>query len=741
MKTAFPIYETPVTITLYSNIPFDNTYKNHSMISELFKYNNVNINTLSTVISTPKERFINRKDYSKTGHPYYYPRYSMSGTFNFDYSNGLVSSVVLELTPQQTNANYMKVRTSDGTTGVNDDVYYYFITSIQQINADTYRLTLELDVLMTYQDEFLEGMRNVPVFTQRKHSHRWTSDGLRPFSTDFKTGEDAFSNIKPSVVKEIISSLFHNTNINNTKTVIWLYICVDSIGDDNTSYLYNYSCNGVQYPLCMLAVPLNYPLIIETNEPQDFAVYTLEDIQNAISNVLVGNGSVHGAKISVYPPYNNADVRISQAGNLCIRAKSQTINTSNPFVDIMTYVVDTTGTTFISFNPKEGYIPQRNIVDALTNGCIIMTKTYLQPYQQDLNGMSGKFVNASKPTVLSNKYDDPKLLFSPFRKWVLSASYTSNGNEMFPELLYSEIVTNANTEYFQIESITTPYIGDNSIYTYQINVGGAFDNYKLSRIGLSGSMNYTVPVGKNALDVFNATQQQSFYTSKVASGVTSGLSIAGGVGSIGLGIAGAVGSLGMGSVASAGLIAGGATAIGSGIAGLVNTVKSTNAKIEDLKNTPDSVNVAGSNFLTDKIVMGAISNTPFIVCYDSTSVIKENANDWFYNYGYQVARECYFNTEIKYTPASHTNDNNLFGRTIFNYIQINEDITNKINYDMPFIVKQKLSKIFNDGITLWSWFGFDELWKNTNTPTSSYYLDRWFLKCDLDNTEYDLVVS
>ena len=85
--------------------------------------------------------------------------------------------------------------------------------------------------------------------------------------------------------------------------------------------------------------------------------------------------------------------------------------------------------------------------------------------------------------------------------------------------------------------------------------------------------------------------------------------------------------------------------------------------------------------------------------------------------------------------ANHKIDNNLFGRTIFNYIQINEDITNKINADIPLIVKQKLSTIFNQGITIWNFFGFDGLW-NDDDPSSTYYVDKWFMKHTLDNTEY-----
>ena len=243
-----------------------------------------------------------------------------------------------------------------------------------------------------------------------------------------------------------------------------------------------------------------------------------------------------------------------------------------------------------------------------------------------------------------------------------------------------------------------------------------------------------MPVGTDALDVFKSTQANSFYTSKVASGVTSGLTIAGGIGSIVLGAGMTAGSSGALTPMGAGLVASGSMAIAGGMAGITNAIKSTNAKIEDLKNTPDAINVQGSSLITD-YSKGSVM--PFIVVYETSKAIKEQANDYFYNYGYEVSRECYFNTELSYNnDVSNIVDNNLFGRTIFNYIQLNEDITNKINANIPHIVKQKLSSIFNKGITLWSFFNNDELWYFGTPASSDYYIDRWFMKCDLDNTEF-----
>ena len=130
MKTAFPLHTSPVEIRLYSNIPFDNTYKHHSIISSLFKYNNVQVYLGVDALGEPKERFINRM---KNSSSYYYPRYDLSGEYNFDFTNGLIGSVVLELTPERTNANYMRVKVGDITNGY--EYYYYFITGITQVNT------------------------------------------------------------------------------------------------------------------------------------------------------------------------------------------------------------------------------------------------------------------------------------------------------------------------------------------------------------------------------------------------------------------------------------------------------------------------------------------------------------------------------------------------------------------------------------------------------------------------------
>lgn len=740
MKTAYPQYQGTTNIRLYSNIPFDNSYQHHSIISRYF-VNGDGDEIYSDAGDTkglPKERFINRKKLDQT---YYYPRYNITGEFNFDYSNGLVCSVVLELTPEQTNANYMRVESHNNN---GREYYYYFITGITQVNADTYRLSLELDVLMTYQDEFLNGIGEYPVMTNRKHCHRFCSNGHMPYSSDLKTGEDTFAGVKPSIIEGDYALSYKY--LDDFEDVLWLYICADTSQFDFSDYpdtqaKITFTCNEVQYPFIILALPLNAGLIIKRTDDSVFATYTKEDIKKMIATSLINNGSIKGSKISPYPPFGTYDsVEVDGSGNVVMTASQETFEDLS-LIQMLDFKTNTDN-EYVAFK-KVGGTWEGSFIDVVFGGAFILCNFYQYGYEMSVDSsFDDLFKYSVAPDIQANRVNDPKLLFAPFKKYVLMAQYTSDGCELYPELLFSEFVTDYNYgySYFNFETFTTPYIGDNSIFTFLKPIfmppsSFAFSSYQYNRIGLSGSMNYTIPVGENALDVFNATQQQSFYQSKVASGITSGLTIAGGIGSIVLGATMGVSSAGALTPMGAGLIAGGASAIAGGIASMANTIKSTNAKIEDLKNTPDSVSVAGSNFLSDYTINKDFKCHPFIAVYGVADIIKKQANDFFYNYGYQVGRECYFNKNLSYTPADKTTDDNIFGRQIFNYVQLNEDITNKINNDMPIIIKQKLSKIFNQGITLWTFFGNPSLWSSSDS-LGNYDPDKWFMKCIKDNTEY-----
>ena len=729
MKTAYPNLNSGATLTLFRNVPFDNTYKHHTLISNLFKYNDVSVYTAGVVNACDRLLEVRKPSGS---HDYYFPRDVLTGTYNFDYSNGLITKITLELTPAQTNANYMKVVCGN-------DTYYYFITGIKQENFDTYQLTLELDVLMTYQDEFLNGMYGKPVLTERKHSHRFTSTGLIPYCADYKTGDSAFNGIKPSIPTNFKQLHFMDTNMLKLEGVMWLYVCCDmkKISDvisDNPMY----SCKGKYYPVVRFAGPLNVNITYQKMDGTATYTHTKSDVIRCIKQ-LINNGSIHGCKLSPYPPFSlllSLDTSIIRSDN------DITIKFTN------TTKVGTTDVYKVSCGNNKFYYGAYDepndsaplAMQMLGSGFVLLTEQNDTTYRLDMLNV-GQFASdmklGSALTITSNRFE-PKILFAPFRKYVLGAQYSSDAYELYPELQLSSYPVGNTAQFMGFTSYATGYIGDTNFYTEV--VGSAtyttYKNYKYEKIGLATSVNYIIPTGEDALKVFNTTQAQSFYTSKIASGITSGLTIAGGVGSI---IAGTT-ITATGGPTGVGMIVGGATAISGGVASFVNNIKESQAKLEDLKNTPASVNISGSNFTFDDVVLGEDTHClPYILTYEVPQVIKDRATDYFYQYGYQVARCCYFNTELKVDLTQNKFvDNNLFGRTIFNYIKINEDITNKIDADIPMIIKQKLSSIFNAGITLWSFFGFSYLWGSNYYPQfAEVDWTDYFLKMTKDNTEYN----
>ena len=158
-----PTSTQPVTITLYRGVPFDNKYEEHTLLDTRFTFEPYPHSTV-TNIGHSKEDFLNMMRQVGSRPLYVFPRTTKTDTFNFAYGNGIVTSVVMELTQDEINANYMKV-----TTATSGDNYYYFITGITQKNETTYLLNLELDVFMTYSDVFLDAIADKPVMVERKH--------------------------------------------------------------------------------------------------------------------------------------------------------------------------------------------------------------------------------------------------------------------------------------------------------------------------------------------------------------------------------------------------------------------------------------------------------------------------------------------------------------------------------------------------------------------------------------------
>jgi len=741
MKTAYPNTQTTCKIRLYSNIPFDNTYNHHPLLSKKFTYNGTSLSDIPASEDI-RERFLDRKDILGAR---IYPKYDLTGDFNFDFNDGISASVTLELTPAQTNANYLKL-----TCG--DDVYYYFITHYKQENFDTYTLTLELDVIMTYQDEFLDGMKDMPVFTKRKHDHIVYGSQLR--CEDLASKDSVFAGVEPDIIVDEIKLHFKD-DMKYAEGLVWLYICVDNIGQnlpllEPVKEMLCYKTNKSTYPMCMLAIPLNADFV---NIYVDNAIaqsYTSDQIKTCVHR-LINSGYVHGAKISYYPPFVQCytgynTITKDNVTGIHVNYYCSSSNRLGPDIDAYKFT-SYDGNEFITDTTGWNATLNDDLSDLTKCGAILITKQKNTRYDYadiDLNNLTNEY-NQFSGNITEKRKTDPKLHFPPFLKYELRSYYTSDCYEINPAIRFTNYKYDATTSYgtlMQFSTITTGYIGDNSVFNFlkpitDLDNRAVMDYFRQHRIGLSSNMNYIEPCGTDALDIFNATQRQSFYTSKVASGITSGLSIVGGAASI---VGGAVATAtGVGAPMAFGMFSAGGAMIAGGTAGLGQTIASSIAKENELRNTPNTINISGSTFALDEGVEGAASTgLPFLLRKWCNISVIEKGNDFFYDYGYEVCRCCYFNTELKVNNSVNTfRDNNLFTRTIFNYIKLEEDIVNKINTDIPLIVKKKLNDIFNAGITLWTFFGFKVFYKNGVTlPTSTYLPDKWLLKNEYENTQY-----
>lgn len=739
MSGAFPVTTNPVTITLFRNVPFDNTYKHHSFLYN-FKYNG------SAIGSNRSQRnFLYRKHMvGGTQLEYYYHPSTLTDTFNFDFKNGLVASLYLSLTNEQTLSNYMEVKIVSGNTS---EYWYYFITNITQSNNEVFKLDLECDVLMTYGDAFMEGMKDIPVYTARKHDYRFDNRGYA-FSWDYKSGDTTFAGIKPSIVSKKDSCDFIVDGLNEDSMTIlkklkWLYITRDKFEGDDDGLL-NFKLKNFDNPFVILCLPIGCTNLIFRgyNQTEYYSMYCLGTIAKLISD-----GRYKSAKISSYPPFTTFNGTITYGTR--VDEHGQTVVDESTIYFTSDYITKSANdTVYCNLGNNDLRVNQKDFTQNNNKDKFDASHFMIFRVQNDFEYKYSDIVigtmatTPSTSTILSNKMEDTKLQFPPFKKYCLTSA-SGEETEVHLELLtsLSPFLTSQGTP-LSVSTITTMYGGDYTYFTYikpkalQNGVYG-FANYKNAKIGLSTTNNYTIPVGENALDVWKSTQSQTYYNSKVASGIASGLQIAGGIGLIVAGAAATGASAGTASPVGGAMIAAGASAIASGIGSEVTNLTSINSKIEDLKNTPDSINVSGASYAHD-LAMDLNDLHPYFITYDITPNIKYTANEFLYKYGYEVGRDCYFNYNLTNNFASENAQTSLFTRTIFNYIQISEDITNKIDTDLiPFVCKQKLSQIFNNGITLWTFIGFTSLQDSYQGAEQSMYgLNRWLFKTTLENKEY-----
>ncbi len=696
-----PTSISPVTITLYRGIPFDNNYEEHTLLSNKFKFKAYSDST-PTNIGNDKEAFINMiKDGS-----YVYPRTTKSGTYNFAFGNGLVTSVVMELTGNEINSNYMKVVASDGLG--NSETYYYFITGIIQKNEVTYLLSLELDVLMTYTDEMLESLKDKEIMFERKHCRRILKnkvDGVIKTNVNNVcfNQESTFSQLKPKIVKnkkQLHFKGFIRSGVDYgeyLEELNWIYIIYEQSNSEDYDLLYRE--NEVVYPYKILCLP---------SKTIYFQFRGLNDIEVELNplrmyNSIVGNSKIKKVIISPFPPFNKgANFQFNKDGsnriiwsvwNATLPQPANTIDfhSNNGVTDSIFRVV----------------FSDNNNTKIATELTIIQGCGGLYPYKDNTTYFNVSEQSIYTPIEQDNEY---KLLIAPFRD-IKMCSYYGSETSILSQLMFLKEY-NQDWGKLNFYSVASTNAETNTYFNY-CEISG----YDLSiKRGISNSVSYNFPTGTNAETLYNQSSKSQYENSRVVGSITNGLKMVAG----GLSIAFAP------SVTAK--VAGG-VAIASGVAGEIDTFSSWSSKMKDLENAPVTYNISGSSLPYDLSLSYSDNNNnllPYIIEMGVIPHEEDMARKFIYNYGYEYNLESVFSTDL--TRES----DNAFERGLFNYVKIRENITSKlVSNDLPLVVAQKISEVFNAGIKLWTFFSLDF----TDPLTIDRVINNWFQKEKYCNSE------
>ena len=693
----------PVTITLYRGIPFDNNYSEHTLLSNKFKFASI-ITDTDTNVGNSKEAFINMKDSSNN---YIYPRTTKTGTFNFAFGNGLVTSVVMELTGNEINSNYMKV-----TSGSDD--YYYFITGIIQRNETTYLLNLELDVFMSFSEEFLTNIVDKPVMVERKHCRRqirykYTYQQQTSIRAKINqvcyNQESVFNQIKPTIVKRKQQLQFNNyvkgnVDYNNLMGELnWVYVIMAS--STKKSVFAGYNENDVIYPYSINCYPTK-PVMFRYND--NGTTRTMISLPSQQVENYLGDTNVLKIIISPFPPFEYSD-------NITV-----TKDNSYYYFDI-----DSVDRTYVAnlheiwsfYSQLNNTGTEISLVQSLEIGfqlncAICINKGFGGNYRYKDIYLSEIVVpvSATIPSIYWGRdYSEYKLNISPFRDIRMSSFYGSE-NHIHTQLLFLNTNYNTSANYLKPYTIASSNAESNSYYDY-VDLGN--EDVSAKR-GLSNSVAYNFPTSTNASLLFEQTQKNQYETAKSNSNLANGFKVVGGV------------VAGLGSASDMGKIGGVLGAV-SGVVGAIQNYRDVNAKMLDLENTPDKYIFGGSSYCYDMAISkganGTLNLLPYLITYTTDDVRYERAGEFLNHYGYEYNAESYFKTTIS------EDKDYIFERRVFNYIKLNEDITTKLVGDnLPLIVAKKMNEILNAGITFWTFFNFDLTDSSVVTKVMSDYFQK-----------------
>ncbi len=298
--------------------------------------------------------------------------------------------------------------------------------------------------------------------------------------------------------------------------------------------------------------------------------------------------------------------------------------------------------------------------------------------------------NEAETTQLKSVNYEPKLWAPPFRRYVATSLPTNSSElEINPLLNRSPLV---KLKYMFLPSSSLLKIDMYCIPDMDLNLehdaagdyiaGSPYYTTSKSFIGSKSVIEYSLPIFSTAYEEF-MRNRKNFAISSLAVPVASSLGV-----SAGTLLATEIGG---GNILSS--MAGASIGLASAMTSYLNY----KTKVDDLKNTPNSIKNSGNDALFDSMYND--STNPYVLEYVMTDSEQTQVLNYFYRFGY--------NTNDYYSIKQ------LFTRKIFNYVKLNDDIYDKIEIDdrnflsyilvnyIPNVVKNKINDVLNNGLTFW----------------------------------------
>lgn len=668
---------------LKNRVPLDNKYENPILFKNV-KNGFTNTDLLTSL--TPLE-FLSKYDSSVNDISTYI-------RVNFRYGNTLNTRVVVNLsflTPDEASSiydcNYVIVRQEENAKL--PYILFYFINNMSfEKGATTIVLDLELDIFTTFNKWSLNTSE---VNTTRQHVDRFKNEtsfnceeALLPDLIDGQFNANIISkneNLRQNNYEYLMVYLSLNTPRTNLGDVTYDITGVNNLmieQDKANKITSNNSTTfkGLNLPYMVGFLPLN------ANSSVILKVRNDQTTEATTSNVFYDNNE---EKLI----YNNTKIEEKLIDNPYVLAM-QYVSFTKPIVSEINFLTDTNfqlimlDKNFVYDYTSPHYYGQIWPLLVYTKqdlSLAIPETQYSKTKDSIFENFYGLDISLNTP-IKKDKRLEPKLYASPYAYFVLNGSSYKGMN--------LEPLGVGDTLYISENFIPTPLVNGN----YYSIESGIYSNTKDNYLTISPYITSEIPNVNNKYNEFLATQKNSYAQGVTMSYFNNLLGTASGITStiIGASTGNPIG------------VASGVITTAQSVTNLLTKPFEVASKMKDLKQTPSKL--TSSNYDVYSVVGIADLNIKF----NYITMLESEQNkvyEYFYRNGYQVERITeprLTNNEVYINTSSYEKLPSLFNRRIFNYIKLNQDITNELvsPIGLSQAIRNKFNSILNRGCRFWN---------------------------------------